>query len=108
MTLHTYALPRRMARRCLASAGRTQGAALAVNVRDAVAACVLTAAVPALKTDDLRMTAFSDAMRVARESQLARASVCCASCPAAPFAASCAGRRQLWLKRWRQGSQTVC
>ena len=68
MTLYTYALPHRMARRWTVSAGRPQGTRyLPVNVRDESDAFVLTAAVPSLKADDVNITVLKDVVRIEGE-----------------------------------------
>lgn len=65
MTLYTFALPHRMARRWMASADRLQGPRfIPVNVRDEGDAFVLTAAVPGLKADDLNVTVLDDVVRI--------------------------------------------
>ena len=68
MTFYAYALPHRAARRWMAMADRRQGVhQLPVNVRDESEAFVLTAAVPGLKADDLKINVLEDVVRIEGE-----------------------------------------
>ncbi len=69
MTLYTYAIPHRMARRWLASAdhGRSPRP-LPINIRDQGEAFELTAAVPGLKAEDLHVQVLEDVVRIEGES----------------------------------------
>jgi HSP20 family protein len=68
MTLYTYALPHRMARRWLTSAGDGRSPRLLpVNIRDEGEAFELTAAVPGLKAEDLHVQVLEDVVRIEGE-----------------------------------------
>jgi len=65
MTFYAYALPRRQAARWLAEAGRGIGhRQLHVNVRDEAEAFVLTAFVPGLKAEDLKIQVLDDVVYI--------------------------------------------
>ena len=65
MTLYAYSFPRRMARHWLATAQAGQSARfLAVNIHDESDAFVLTALVPGLKADDLKIQVLEDVLRI--------------------------------------------
>lgn len=65
MALYTYALPNRIASRWLAQAGRGLGHRyLRLNVRDDGDAFVLTAPVPGLKAEDLKIQVLEDVLSI--------------------------------------------
>lgn len=68
MTLYAYAVPHRGADRWLASAGRGLGHRyLRLNIRDEGDAYVLTAPVPGLKAEDVRIQVQEDVLRIEGE-----------------------------------------
>ena len=68
MGLYTYALPSRVASRWLAEAGRGLGHRyLRINVRDDGEAFVLTAPVPGLKAEDLKIQVLEDVLTIEGE-----------------------------------------
>jgi HSP20 family protein len=92
MTLYAYSFPRHMARRWMAVAQDAATARyLAVNVRDADDAFVLTALVPGLKAEDLSIQVLEDVVRI--EGKMAESSdeYLLQELPAGPF------RRELRL-----------
>jgi HSP20 family protein len=65
MTFYAYALPHRVANRWLASAGRGLGYRhLRLNVRDEGEAYVLTAPVPGLKAEDIKIQVIEDVLLI--------------------------------------------
>jgi len=65
MALYTYAVPNRHAARWLAEAGRGMGwRSLRLNVRDEAEAYVLTAFVPGLKAEDLKIQVLEDVVSI--------------------------------------------
>jgi len=65
MTLYTYTLPHRLARRWLAAGDQeARERFLAVNVREAEDEFVLSALVPGLRADDLRIQVLEDMLRI--------------------------------------------
>lgn len=65
MTLYAYSFPQHMVRRRLASLGRGFGNGnLPLNVRDEGEEYVLTAPVPGLKAEDLRIQVLDDVVRI--------------------------------------------
>lgn len=70
MTLYAYPFPHRMARRWMAEAARDRAARnLPINVRDGSQAFVLTALVPGLKAEDLKIQVLDDVVRIEGEFQ---------------------------------------
>ena len=68
MTLYEYTFPNRVASRWLASAGRGLGHRhLRLNVRDEGEAYVLTAPVPGLKADALKIQVLDDVLQIEGE-----------------------------------------
>lgn len=68
MTFYAYALPHRMARRWMASAERVHSARyLPINVRDEDEAFVLTALVPGLRAEDLKIQVLEDVVQIEGE-----------------------------------------
>ena len=68
MTLYTYELPNRVASRWLAEAGRGLGhRSLRLNVRDDGEAYVLTAPVPGLRAEDLKIQVLDDVLSIEGE-----------------------------------------
>ncbi|HUI87619.1 MAG TPA: Hsp20/alpha crystallin family protein [Anaerolineales bacterium] len=68
MTFYAYPFPHGMARRWATAGDRVQSARfLAVNIRDADEAFVLTALVPGLKADDLNIQVLEDVLRIEGE-----------------------------------------
>jgi len=68
MTFYAYALPHRAANRWLASAGRGLGHRyLRLNVRDEDEAYVLTAPVPGLKAEDIKIQVIEDVLLIEGE-----------------------------------------
>lgn len=68
MTLYTYAFPNRIASRWLSSAGRGLGHRyLRLNVRDEGDAYILTAPVPGLKAEDLKIQVQEDVLQIEGE-----------------------------------------
>jgi HSP20 family protein len=68
MTLYAYAFPNRIASRWLGSAGRGLGHRyLRLNVRDEGDAYVLTAPVPGLKAEDLKIQVLEDVLQIEGE-----------------------------------------
>ena len=68
MTLYAYAFPDRVASRWLASAGRGLGHRhLRLNVRDEGEAYVLTAPVPGLKAEALKIQVLDDVLQIEGE-----------------------------------------
>ena len=68
MTFYTYAFPNRVANRWLAAAGRGLGHRyLRLNVRDDGEAFVLTAPVPGLKAEDLKIQVLEDVLQIEGE-----------------------------------------
>ncbi|HET6846414.1 MAG TPA: Hsp20/alpha crystallin family protein [Anaerolineales bacterium] len=68
MGLYTYAFPNRVASRWLAEAGRGLGHRyLRINVRDDNDAFVLTAPVPGLKAEDLKIQVLEDVLSIEGE-----------------------------------------
>ena len=65
MALYTYAIPNRHAARWLSEAGRGLGyRSLRLNVRDDAEAYVLTAFVPGLKAEDLKIQVLDDVVSI--------------------------------------------
>jgi HSP20 family protein len=65
MALYTYAVPNRQAARWLAEAGRGLGyRSLRLNVQDDAEAYVLTAFVPGLKAEDLKIQVLDDVVSI--------------------------------------------
>jgi HSP20 family protein len=65
MTFYTYALPRRHAVRWIAEAGRGLGhQQLRLNARDEGEAFILTAFVPGLKAEDLKIQVLDDVLTI--------------------------------------------
>jgi HSP20 family protein len=65
MTFYAYAFPHRMARRWMAPAGGgLHQRYVPVNVRDESEAFVLTAPVPGLKADDVKIQVLEDVVRI--------------------------------------------
>src|SRR5215468_4596126 len=65
MNFYAYPFPHRMARRWMAAAESSQSARfLAVNIRDESEAFVLTALVPGLKAEDVRIQVLEDVVRI--------------------------------------------
>lgn len=68
MALYTYAFPSRVASRWLAQAGRGLGHRyLRINARDDGDAFVLTAPVPGLKAEDLKIQVLDDVLSIEGE-----------------------------------------
>ena len=68
MALYTYAFPNRVASRWLAQAGRGLGHRyLRLNVRDDGEAYVLTAPVPGLRAEDLKIQVLEDVLSIEGE-----------------------------------------
>jgi HSP20 family protein len=68
MTFYAYAYPNRAASRWLASAGRGLGHRyLRLNIRDEGEAYVLTAPVPGLKAEDLKIQVLEDVLQIEGE-----------------------------------------
>jgi len=68
MTLYAYAYPARAANRWLAAAGRGMGHRyLRLNVRDEGETFVLTAPVPGLKAEDLKIQVLEDMLQIEGE-----------------------------------------
>jgi HSP20 family protein len=68
MTLYAYALPHRMARRWMAAAQHDREVGyLPVDVLDEAEAFVLTARVPGLKPDDLKVQVLEDVVHLEGE-----------------------------------------
>jgi HSP20 family protein len=68
MTLYAYAYPARAANRWLAAAGRGLGHRyLRLNVRDEGETFVLTAQVPGLKAEDLKIQVLEDVLQIEGE-----------------------------------------
>ncbi|MFH1185321.1 MAG: Hsp20/alpha crystallin family protein [Chloroflexota bacterium] len=68
MTLHEYAFPNRVASRWLTSAGRGLGHRyLRLNVRDEGEAYVLTAPVPGLRAEALKIQVLDDVLQIEGE-----------------------------------------
>jgi len=68
MTFYAYAFPNRAASRWLASAGRGLGhRSLRLNIRDEGEAYVLTALVPGLKAEDLKIQILEDVLQIEGE-----------------------------------------
>jgi len=92
MTLYTYAVPDRRASRWLASAGRGLGHRfLRLNVRDEGDAYVLTAPVPGLKAEDVKIQVLDDVLSIEGEFPADEAEYLLQEIPAGPF------RRELHL-----------
>ena len=65
MALYTYAVPNRHAARWLAEAGRGLGyRSLHLNVQDDAEAYILTAYVPGLKAEDLKIQVLEDVVSI--------------------------------------------
>ena len=65
MTLYAYALPHRMARRWMAAPEQLRGPRhLPVNVRDEGEDFVLTAALPGLRAEDLKIQVLDDVVLI--------------------------------------------
>jgi HSP20 family protein len=65
MTLYAYALPNRAAHRWLAQAGRGLGHRhLRLNVRDEGEAFILTAPIPGLQAEDLKIQVLEDVVSI--------------------------------------------
>ncbi|HEX2697910.1 MAG TPA: Hsp20/alpha crystallin family protein [Anaerolineales bacterium] len=65
MNFYAYPFPHRMARRWLAAAENSQSARfLAVNIRDENEAFVLTALVPGMKAEDVKIQVLEDVVRI--------------------------------------------
>ncbi len=68
MTFYAYTLPRHMARRWMVASEGLQGPRhLPVNVRDEGEAFVLTASMPGLRADDLRIQVLDDVVSIEGE-----------------------------------------
>ncbi len=68
MTFYTYALPRRLAHRWIAAEGYRPGPRqLPVNVRDDGEAFVVTAAIPGVRAEDLKIQVLDDTLLIEGE-----------------------------------------
>ena len=74
MTLYTYAVPNRLNRRWLDSAGRGLGhRSLRLNIRDEGDAYVVAALVPGLQAKDLRIQVLDDVLKIEGKFPMAEA-----------------------------------
>lgn len=86
MTLYSYAFPNRVANRWLAEAGRGLGHRyLRLNIRDEGDAYLLTAPVPGLRAEDLKIQVLDDVLSLEGEFPIDEAEYLVREIPAGAF-----------------------